>query len=539
MQLVYETDGQEKVITLEREEYALGRSSENDVVLNDFSVSRRHARLKKEKDNWVMYDLGSTNGIKIGDRLVPQTIVQSGDVLTIGTYTISFREDPILRPPGPRVTDSSSATFLRSLADFNEDFNLEKPGGASVLRTDSTIHRKRDLLDVAYKNKIFEILVQVAKTLIVAEKLNDVLEKVMDIVFEYLPVERAFILLADEQGQFVPRLSRSKKPTKDAVTELPISRTIIDQVVGHRVAVLTSDALTDDRFDGGQSIRIHQIRSAMCAPLWSRDTIIGVIHVDSPLHVGSFKAEDLDLLTALANFAAVAIERTRLGERVEREKKIRNRLERYHSPSVVEEITASATAVEERVEEVRVREVSILFADVCGFTTMAESMEPADVAGMLRTIFQFAVDGIFAEGGTLDKFIGDAVMAFFGAPIPVEDHALRAVRAGLHLRDQMRRWNEARERAGERRIEVRIGINSGRVMVGDIGPERRVDYTVLGNAVNIASRIEEQVAPPGELVIAQPTYVQVKGRIRADYMGDFPLKGLQAKIPVYRVDAVI
>ena len=115
-------------------------------------------------------------------------------------------------------------------------------------------------------------------------------------------------------------------------------------VVQQKVAVLTSDAQTDQRFESGESIRMQQIRSAMCAPLWSRDSVIGVIYVDSPLHAGTFSEQDLDLLTALANFAAVAIERARLHERVLEEKRIRGRLERYHSPQVVEEIIADVAA---------------------------------------------------------------------------------------------------------------------------------------------------------------------------------------------------
>jgi GAF domain-containing protein len=101
--------------------------------------------------------------------------------------------------------------------------------------------------------------------------------------------------------------------------------------VNEKVAVLTSDAQTDQRFESGESIRMQQIRSAMCAPLWNGDSVIGVIYVDSPLHAGSFSSQDLDLLAALANFAAVAIERARLHDHVLEEKRIRGRLERYHS----------------------------------------------------------------------------------------------------------------------------------------------------------------------------------------------------------------
>ena len=121
------------------------------------------------------------------------------------------------------------------------------------------------------------------------------------------------------------------------------SRTIVDMVVRQKVAFLTSDAQADERFEAGESIRMQQIRSAMCVPLWESEKVIGVIHVDSPApRRGSFTSEDLDLLTALANFAAVAIERARLHSPIDEQKRIRRRLERYHSPAVIDEIIADS-----------------------------------------------------------------------------------------------------------------------------------------------------------------------------------------------------
>src|SRR5215468_12375394 len=183
-------------------------------------------------------------------------------------------------------------------------------------------------------------------------------------------------------------------------------------VVRQKVAVLTSDAQTDQRFEAGMSIRMQQIRSAMCAPLWNRDSVIGVIHVDSPMHVGTFTEQDLDLLTALSNFAAVSIERARLHEKVAEEKRIRGRLERYHSPQVVDEIIADAEATG-AFKSARTKTVTIMFADLVGFTTWSEKMAAQELAALLTRFFTLASDAVFSQGGTIDKFIGDAVMAFF------------------------------------------------------------------------------------------------------------------------------
>jgi adenylate cyclase len=533
--VLFEAEGRSQVYTLVRDQASIGRASDNDIVLNDFSVSRRHAFLKREGGEWVLHDNHSTNGIRVNDRHVPNAPVASGDHAVIGTFTLSFREEAVEEEsPARRMLDSTS-TCIRPIAEFNQDFGLEKaatPGAPSS--TESTANRKRVVLDVAYKNKVFEILVQVAKTLISLDDLETVLDKVMDLIFEYLPVDRGFLLL--EEGDALRlRISRFKsgqRMTTDG--SLPYSRTIVDMVVRDKVAVLTSDAQQDERFEAGQSIRMQQIRSAMCAPLWYRDSVIGVIHVDSPLHVGSFTERDLDLLTALANFAAVAIERARLHDRVAEEKRIRGRLERYHSPQVVDEIIADEQATGSH-KEVRTKTVTILFADLVGFTSWSEKMEAADLARVLNRFFTLASDAIFSQDGTIDKFVGDAVMAFFGAPIDQPDHPARAAAAALKVRDEVAEWNSERVSQGQFPLEVRIALNTGETIVGEIGSERRVEYTVVGNAVNVAARMEEFVAMPGDIVVGPLTFEAIKDMYRVAQLGFFALKGVSTQIPLYKL----
>src|SRR4029079_5748832 len=138
----------------------------------------------------------------------------------------------------------------------------------------------------------------------------------------------------------------------------------------------------------------------------------------------------------------------------------------------------------------KTRVVAVLFAGLVGFTTWSEKMVPEQLSGMLTEFFTLASDAVFSCGGTIDKFIGDAVMAFFGAPLDQPDHAARAVAAALKIREGMSHWNRERSTRGEGSLEVRIALNTGEAIVGDIGSERRVDYTVLGNAVNVAARLE-------------------------------------------------
>jgi adenylate cyclase len=531
LQVLYETDGRPQVFNLTKDEATIGRSNDNDIVLNDFSVSRRHATLRKENGAWVIHDNQSTNGVRIKEKLVQSARVGDGDQAVVGTFVLRFREE-VEAPAAvaPRKHDSTS-TCIRPISEFNLDFGLEKD--VESVADESTTGRKRAVLDVAYKNKVFEILVQVAKTLISVDDVETVLGTVMDLIFEYLPVDRGFLLLEEEDGLKL-RISRLKSSSRMTTDGAPYSRTIVDMVVRQKVAVLTSDAQTDERFEAGMSIRMQQIRSAMCAPLWSRDSVIGVIHVDSPMHVGSFTEKDLDLLTALANFAAVAIERARLRERVEEERRIRGRLERYHSPQVIEEIIAHAEATGDR-EVALTKSVTVLFADLVGFTSWSEKMAAGELASLLTRFFTLASEAVFSQDGTIDKFIGDAVMAFFGAPIDQPDHAVRAVSAALKVQEEMVAWNRERAARGEFPVAVRIALNTGEVIVGEIGSERRVDYTVLGNAVNVAARMEEFVAGAGDIVIGPDTYEAVKNRFEVAQMGQFALKGLSAQVPMYKV----
>jgi adenylate cyclase len=512
LELVYEDGGVSYRVQV-REGLTLGRASDNDVVLRDFSVSRHHARVDERNGEFHLVDLESTNGIRVNESFVESGAFSAGDILGVGSFELQVES----------VADDtgglSSATYLRPLSEFNQDYGLEgRPQEVSK--------------ELGPRERVFEILAQVAKVLIQVEELEPVLEKVMDLVFDQLMVDRGFIVLFDAEGNPQLELNRFRESDMDAETEVPISRTILDTVSQQKVAILTHDAQADQRFEAGRSVRIHQIRSAMCAPLWHRERVIGVIYVDSPLHVGSFSTSDLDLLTALSNYAAVAIERARLNEHIRRERMARDRLERYHSPAVIEAVLSDSGADRATVTS---SEASILFADIVGFTSRCETQPPEETAAFLNQFFSLAADIIFAHGGTLDKFIGDAVMAFFGAPLPQGDHARRAVQSAFELLVALEQWNAERETEGHDRIDVRVAVNSGPVVVGDIGSASRVDYTVLGNTVNVAARLEEHVAKPGMVVLGETTHDAIGNAFPTEPLGSVQLKGLRRKIDIYRL----
>jgi adenylate cyclase len=315
---------------------------------------------------------------------------------------------------------------------------------------------------------------------------------------------------------------------------ITVSKTIADRVMHDRVSILTSDAMVDPRFGAGDSIRFHGIRSAMCAPLWNKDEVIGIIHVDSPMLTNCFTVNDLDLLTALANYAAVAVERARLNQKIVAEEKKRERLGRFLSPQVANRILAAADTHGAELGAPEVREVSVLFADICGFTSMSETMSPSSVSLLLNDYLSRMTDVIFKYEGTLDKYIGDAIMAVFGAPLDMPDHAQRAIRTALEMQERLAEWN-AERKEGTPELRIRIGINSGNAVAGEIGSINKKEYTVLGDTVNTASRLESSVAKPGMVVIGANTSALVEGLFECRALGTFKVKGKALEIPAFEV----
>jgi adenylate cyclase len=533
--------GRDETRNLTGAEVRIGRGNENEIVLPDFSVSRRHAAFREDSDGWAIHDLGSTNGIQVNRVAVKRALLRPGDKVKVGVFELAVedvaepRPNPMDSLPTPALgvapIPAGSATIIRSIKDFSAEYGLDTKTSGE-LKVD-----KRKALELAYSSKIFGFMTRLARLMLRSDSVDQVLSSVVELAFEALPVDRGFILLIDEKsGKLLCELARSKdKVDFRPKSEVPVSQTMVEQVMRDRVALLTYDAQADHRLAGGESIRIHQIRSAMCVPLWSGEKIIGVLQVDTPFHAGTFNEQDLDLLTALANFAAVAVERLRNADRAEFERQARGRLERYHSPGVVESIVHGQHGVGAGEAPVRAAEVTVLFADLAGFTALSEKLTPEDVASILEGYFTYAVEAIFEEGGTLDKFIGDCVMAFFGAPVPQKDHAQRAVRAALKILEAQDAWNADRIADNQPTLSMRIAINSGRVVVGDVGSNRRVDYTVLGNTVNVAARLEAYVGEANEITIGGETKHLLGGAFPTESLGEFQLKGLERKIEAFRV----
>ena len=374
--------------------------------------------------------------------------------------------------------------------------------------------------------RLIRLLGEIARTLVATLPLPEILNRVLDLLLTHVPAERASLLMADpETGELKPRLSRRSdgRPADGTV----ISRTLIDMTLAQRVAILTCDVRLDPRFDSSKSIYASDVRSLICGPLYEGSEIIGVLYVDNPV-TKQFVEADLELFTALTNYAAVAIAQSRLAERLARESRNRERLERYHSPAVVERVLAR----QDEMLAAQEKDISVLFADVVGFTTMSETRPPTEVAAMLNTFFSRMTDEIFAEEGMVDKFYGDAILGVFGAPVDQSDHADRAVRAALAMRRAVAEMNA---NGSLPQLRIRYAINSGVAIAGDVGSARRRDYTVLGDVVNTAARLQT-IAEPDQIVISRATHDRIRSPIATSSLGEMPLRGRASKVEVLSVD---
>ncbi|HTY09653.1 MAG TPA: adenylate/guanylate cyclase domain-containing protein [Bacteroidota bacterium] len=216
----------------------------------------------------------------------------------------------------------------------------------------------------------------------------------------------------------------------------------------------------------------------------------------------------------------------------EKEKqKLRSKFEQYFPPSVVRQMVDAPDSLSTLPKR---KEITIMFSDIKSFTTYSSTMTPEEISTTLNEYFEAMTDIVFKYGGTVDKFIGDGLMVFYGAPEPQPDHALRCVKAAIEMqlkcRELKRRW----EPAGRLPLRIRIGINTGEVVVGDLGSARRMEYTVLGSDVNLAQRLESN-APVEGIMISEATYRHVKGQVPIRPLEPIKVKGLDTPVAVYEV----
>ncbi|HEY9635112.1 MAG TPA: adenylate/guanylate cyclase domain-containing protein [Coleofasciculaceae cyanobacterium] len=522
----------ERTVTVNRDKFTIGRLPECDLHLPFEGISRYHARfLRIAIGSWVIEDMGSKNGTRLNEHPVtsPQT-VNHGDVVWLGdTRLLVLLADPPqasttkLQPPAKGTTGT---TILRNVKELQQQWIEATSQGDEISNKEKAIARLKDLVDIA-------------KSLSAAESIEAIFLQVQEVVFRYLKSIERLGLLIDVSGsgelELLNAAARNVSQQQNLAADANwISHTICQKVFTEKVAIQTADAQMDQRFEGQQSILVKGIRSAMAVPLWDENKVVGVLYADahhSSSHWTEEGEEDLSFFSTLANLVASSVQRWLLAQKLRNEEAIRHRLERYHSPAVVQQMIAGGALPDGRLPPTE-GEISILFADIVGFTALSERLSPAQVAQLLNDLFEEMLQEVFAVGGTLDKYIGDCIMAFFGAPEPQVDHADRAVVAARGMLTRLENLN-ARQVLREP-LQLRIAVNSGKAVVGDVGSSQRVDYTALGGTINLASRMEA-ICPPGACVASEATYTRLAEKQDWQEMGEYRFKGINRAIQVYQM----
>jgi len=511
----------------------VGRAPTCDLSVADPTISRRHAELLCDEEQVTLRDLGSSNGTFVNGRKVAAATLEVDDLIAFGK--VAFRLATYVPTPSvstvavPAATPSIGPTIVRELSLRNRQTpftSLNAPTTAP-----GSLTRIASPLSAPPSDKSQErlaTLLEVAKGLTRAVDVDAILAKIVAYAYQTLDVDRVAVLLLDDQGVLVPKIARDKRGDD---TPRAVPQSIARRAVEEKVALLTDDAVKDDRFTG-DSIVMQQVRSAICAPLiGGEDRVLGVLYVDTPRISHQFTDEDLEFLVAFAGIAAVAIENSEFAERIRRQTLVRNNFERYFAPQLAERIANSPEAIKLGGEK---RRVAVLFSDIRGFTQLSESMTPDEMASLLTEYFTEMVECVFRHGGTLDKFMGDAVMAQWGAPIGAVDDADRAMAAALDMMAAMETLNRRWQAEGRQRLELGIGLNYGEAFAGNIGSERRLEFTVIGDSVNTAYRLCS-AAGSGEILITEEMRNALVSPPPLTECPPVELKGKSQPLPVYCV----
>ena len=532
------TSGEQSIDLQLGRKLVVGRAVTSDVPIYDPTISRRHAEVVLTESGVLVTDLGSSNGTFLNGAKITEAEAGANDVVTFGKVAFRVKEvtAPLPRPQVVAPPDFASpkpgskggvagGTIVRQLPVSGgvPAIVIDQPEGSSHLKVRGQSQEER-------REKKLSLLLEVSKELSKQQELDRLLDKVVDFTFQIMNVDRVSILLLDgKSDELIPRISKSR--TGDASAAKHVPQSIARKAVEERVAILSDNAAADERFKG-KSILIQSVRSAMCTPLMGSDQkVLGILYVDNLTATHSFADEDLEFLIAFGGLTAVAIENSQLSERIRREALVRSNFERYFSPNIAQVIAQQQDAGRLPSEK---RPVVVFFSDIRGFTPMSETMSPDEIARLLTEYFTEMVDKVFEYGGTLDKFMGDAIMALWGAPIVHEDDADRAVQCAISQLEELEKLNAKWKQEGRTEVQIGIAINFGEVFAGNIGSDRRLEYTVIGDAVNTAYRLCGK-AGPNEILISEPFYQQLKKKPAVEALEPIQVKGKAKKVPVYRV----
>lgn len=518
----------------------LGRHPSNTVQVLDRIVSKEHCHIDEVDGRYVLIDLGSLNGTFVNGTRIERHILSEGDEIHIGATQIVFHAEV----RSPSHTESTRVEIEPSRVSRSHTHFTVAPqeGVESHIRTrlapvlGQTFLPESDIEDPASLRRDYEKLrasYEVMQAIGVELDVDRILERIIDAAFQLLPADRGVILLHNERDALEPRCTRMRGKRGDEGEAMELSRTILAEVLRDKAAIISNDVSMDERFQSAHSIIMQGIRSTMAVPLLHGNEVFGVMLLDSHIATHAFTEKDLAIFQNVANQAGAAIQNSLYAKKLEQEAITRQRFQKLLSPAIAEQVLEGKVEIGKSGE---LRETTVLFTDIRGFTAMSERQEPQAIVDMLNEYFELMVEIIFRHEGTLDKFVGDEIMALFGSPVAHQDDPFRAVSTAFEMIRVLRSFNEKRSRRGEDPIQVGIGINTGEVVAGYLGSSQALDYTVIGDAVNTGARLCS-MAKGGEILISESTYRRVRDHFDVLGLPPAQLKGKTKALKVYRVIA--
>ncbi len=528
----------------------IGRAPDNTVVLDDPRASRYHAHVRLVDDGSFMLVDGavingelrrSANKVFVNGEAHDEYQLKNGDRITIGASTLRFEQRAEERTTDVRYDDKplGHTQLVVSANDVMQTVLHSKPaeGGPTVATSPA---RDKVLEALQRKANILSALYEMSKTLGSVFDLEAIFAKATDVIFRSTPADRVVALLAEGNGTENPEdvklnpiaMRARDESLNNHARKLSIGRTITRKVMRDRVALLSQDAASDEEFAGVDSIVSQGVRSTICAPLVGESRVHGAIYADRLDPFAAFKPDDLELISAVAAQTAIAVENARAHERLAREEVARANYSRFLPEYVVKQMLENPESF--KLGGVN-QTITILFADIRGFTRISEHAPPEKIVGLLNRYFSAMTDIIFAHGGTLDKYLGDGLMALFGAPTTTPEDASNALNAAVAMQRRLLGINIELGREGFPEVGVGIGLHTGEVTVGYIGSERRSEYTAIGDSVNTAARLESN-AKGGEILVSDATAKAARSRYKLHPREPITVKNREQPVILWEVD---
>jgi adenylate cyclase len=523
----------------------IGRAPDNCVVLDDPRASRHHAHIRFDDPEYTIVDgvvmngqvRRSANKVFVNGEAHYEHPLKDGDRVTIGASTLRFEQQKEERTSDVRYDDKplGHTQLLISANDvMTTVLRTSKPPTAPI----APATRDKEMEALQRKANILAELYEMSKTLGSVFDLNAIFAKATDIIFRSTPADRVVALLAEGGGsgedvELTPIATRARDEKLEAhAKKLTIGRTITRKVMKDRVALLSQDAAAEAMFAGVESIVSQGVRSTICAPLVAESGVHGALYADRLDPFAAFKPDDLELITAVAAQTAVAVENARAHERLAREEVARANYGRFLPEYVVKQMLEHPESFKlGGVNQI----ITVLFADIRGFTRLSEHANPEKVVQLLNKYFSAMTDIIFAHGGTLDKYLGDGLMALFGAPTATPQDATNALNAAVAMQRRVISINQELRAEGFNEIGIGIGLHTGEATVGYIGSERRSEYTAIGDTVNTAARLESN-SKAGQILVSDATSRAAVSRYPLTQHDPIYVKNRAQPVPLFEVE---